>query len=222
VLLDRKRIKFWQKWVFLLMAILMASFLIFGYSGVLQGCSNRVGLTQANPADSRVKALTTQLQADPTNGATMLALAEAYQIRAGGQQTGSSGQQSDNAQALALYDKFLGLATAKQGATKQEAKDSRIKALEGQAQIYSNQQDWANVIKTYGRLTELRPQNAQYFLSLGEAASQSGNTATALLAFTRFLQLAPNDINAPTVKAWIKSQTQTASPSPKPSPTTSP
>ncbi len=222
MLLDRKRIKFWQKWVFLLMAILMASFLIFGYSGVLQGCSNRVGLTQANPAEARVKALTAQLQADPTNGATMLALAEAYQIRAGGQQTGSSGQQSDYAQALTFYDRFLSLATAKQGATKQEAKDNRIKALEGQAQIYVNQQNWAEVVKTYSRLTELRPQNADYFLLMGEAASQSGDTSTALLAFTRFLQLAPNDPNAATVKAWIKTQTQTASPTPKPSPTTSP
>ena len=34
MLLDRKRVKFWQKWVFLFMAILMAGFLVFGYSGV--------------------------------------------------------------------------------------------------------------------------------------------------------------------------------------------
>jgi hypothetical protein len=61
--------------------------------------------------DARVKALTTQLQADPTNGARMLALAEAYQIRAGTKQTGSSGAQSDYARALALYDKFLSRAS---------------------------------------------------------------------------------------------------------------
>jgi tetratricopeptide (TPR) repeat protein len=222
VLLDRKRVKFWQKWVFLFMAILMASFLIFGYSGVLQGCTNRVGLTQASPADARVKDLTKQLQADPTNGATVLSLAEAYQIRAGSQQTGSSGAQGDYAQALSLYEKFLALPSAKQGATKQEAKDSRVKALESQAQIYVIQGDLAKVVKVYGRLTELRPDNADYFLAMGTAAQQSGDTPTALLAFTRFLQLAPSDPNAPTIKAWIKSQTQTASPTPKPSPTTSP
>jgi cytochrome c-type biogenesis protein CcmH/NrfG len=220
VLLDRKRVKFWQKWVFLFMAILMASFLIFGYSGVLQGCSNRVGLTQANPAEARVKDLTKQLQADPTNGQKMLALAEAYQIRGGTQQTGSSQAQSDYAQALALYEKFLGLTPAQQGATKQEIKDNRVKALESQGQIYVSQQDWAKVVKVYQSLTGLRPKNADYFLLLGEAASQNGDTPTALLAFTRFLQLAPNDPNATTVKDWIKSQTQSASPTP--SPTSSP
>ena len=230
MLLDRRRVKFWQKWVFLFMAILMASFLIFGYSGVLQGCTNRVGLTQANPADARVKDLTKQLQADPKNGQTMLALAEAYQIRAGTRVAGSAAAKSDYAQALALYDGFLALPSAKQGATKQEIKDNKVKALEQQALIYNNQQDWGNVVKTYGTLTELRPDNAAYFASMGEAAIHSNDTHTALLAFTRFLQLAPNDPNAASVKAWIKSQTQSASPTPKPSaqasakpsPTTSP
>lgn len=222
MLLDRRRVKFWQKWVFLFMAILMAGFLIFGYSGVLQGCSNRVGLTQANPAEARVKDLTNQLQADPSNGAKMLALAEAYQVRAGTQQTGSAKAQSDYAQALTYYDKFLALPAAQQGATKKEIKANKVKALESQGQIYVSQQDWAKVVKIYGRLTELRPKNADYFLLLGEAANQSSDTATALLAFTRFLQLAPNDPNATTIKDWIKSQTQSASPTPTPSPTTSP
>jgi tetratricopeptide (TPR) repeat protein len=214
VLLDRKRVKFWQKWVFLFMAILMAGFLIFGYSGVLQGCTNKVGITSANPAEARVKDLTTQLQADPGNGAKMLALAEAYQVRAGTQQTGSSKAQSDYAQALSYYEKFLVLPAAQQGATKREIKDNKTKALESQAQIYVIQGDLAKVVKVYGRLTDLHPKNADYFLSMGTAAQQTGDTPTALLAFTRFLQLAPNDPNAETIKAWIKSQSSTASPTP--------
>ncbi len=222
MLLDRKRVKFWQKWVFLFMAILMASFLIFGYSGVLQGCTNRVGLTQTNPAQARVKDLTKQLQADPTNGLKMLALAEAYQLRAGTQQKGGAKAQGDYAQALGLYEKFLGLEAAQQGATKTEIKDNKVKALEGQAQIYSNQGDLAKVVKVYGQLTELRPKNAGYFYDMGFAAQQNGETATALLAFTRFLQLAHNDINAATIKDWIKRQTASISPTPTPSPTTSP
>jgi tetratricopeptide (TPR) repeat protein len=222
VLLDRKRVKFWQKWVFLFMAILMASFLIFGYSGVLQGCTNRVGLTQGNPAEAQVKDLTQQLQASPGNGQTILALAEAYQVRAGTQQTGSAKAQSDYAQALSLYEKFLALSPAQQGGTKQEIQDNKVKALESMAQIYVIQQDLAKVVKTYERLTALRPKNADYFLAMGTAAQQSGDTKTALLAFTRYLELAPDAPEAATIKDWIKSQTQTASPTPSPSPTTSP
>jgi tetratricopeptide (TPR) repeat protein len=218
VLLDRKRVKFWQKWVFLFMAILMAGFLVFGYSGVLQGCTNRVGLTQTNPAEARVNDLSTQLEASPGNGATMLALAEAYQVRAGTQQSGSAKAQGDYAQALKLYEKFLGLAAAQQGATKKEIKDNKVKALESMAQINVIQGDLAQVVKVYERLTELRPNNADYFLAMGTAAQQSGDTPTALLAFTRYLALAPDAPEAETIRAWIKSQTEPASSSPTPTP----
>ena len=218
MLLDRKRIKFWQRWVFLFMAILMASFLIFGYSGLLQGCSDRVGITQANPAEARVKELTQKLQADPDNGQTVLALAEAYQQRAGLQQTGSANAQSDYAQALALYEQFLALESARQGATKKEIKDNRVKALENEAQIYVIQSDLASVVDVYKRLTALRPKAADYFLTMGTAAQQTGDTATAMLAFTRYLELAPDAPEAATIKAWIKAQTEPASPTPAPTP----
>ncbi len=223
MLLDRKRVKFWQKWVFLSMAILMAGFLVFGYSGVLQGCTNRVGLTQTNPAEARVNDLTKQLQASPSSGATMLALAEAYQARAGTQTTGSSKAQSDYAQALTYYDRFLALPAAQQGATKREAKDNRIRALENQAQIYVIQGNLAEVVKVYGKLTELRPDNADYFLAMGTAAQQTGDTQTALLAFTRYLQLAPDAPEAATIKAWIKEQSKsTSSTAPTPAASSSP
>ena len=39
MLLDRRKVKFWQKIVFGFMAFLMAAFLVVGYSGVLNGCT---------------------------------------------------------------------------------------------------------------------------------------------------------------------------------------
>ncbi len=39
MLLDRRKVKFWQKIIFGFMAFLMAAFLVVGYSGVLNGCS---------------------------------------------------------------------------------------------------------------------------------------------------------------------------------------
>ena len=57
MLLNRKRVKFWQKIVFGFMAALMASFLIFGYSGIASGCSHRSSLNSGNSAlDSQLKA----------------------------------------------------------------------------------------------------------------------------------------------------------------------
>lgn len=222
MLLDRKRVKFWQKWIFLFMAILMASFLIFGYSGVLQGCTNRVGMTQANPYDRQVKDLGAKVKADPADGQALLALAQAYQTRAGTQTTGSGSQSSDYADAITSYERFLKLKKSDQGA---DPKANRITALESLAQLYVGVRDWGKVVDVYGRLTTIDPKKADYFYSMGVAAQQAGDTQQALLAFTRFLQLAPNAPEAATVKDWMKQQVQASSApstSPKPTPTASP
>jgi len=219
VLLDRKRVKFWQKWIFLFMAILMASFLIFGYSGVLQGCSNRVGLSQANPYEQQIKELTAKVRANPNDGQAILSLAEAYQAHASTQTTGSSAQSGDYANAIAYYERFLKLKKAQQGAT---PRASQVQALEALGQLYVAIGDWSKVVNVYERLTTLEPKKADYFYSLGVAAQQAGDTQQALLAFTRYLQLAPNSAEAATIKQWMKQQAQSASPGPSTSPTTSP
>jgi len=219
VLLDRKRVKFWQKWIFLFMAILMASFLIFGYSGVLQGCSNRVGLSQANPYEQQIKELTAKVRANPNDGQAILSLAEAYQAHASTQTTGSSAQSGDYANAIAYYERFLKLKKAQQGAT---PRASQVQALEALGQLYVAIGDWSKVVNVYERLTTLEPKKADYFYSLGVAAQQAGDTQQALLAFTRYLQLAPNSAEAATIRQWMKQQAQSASPGPSTSPTTSP
>ena len=219
MLLDRKRVKFWQKWIFLFMAILMASFLIFGYSGVLQGCSNRVGLSQANPYEQQIKELTAKVRANPNDGQAILSLAEAYQAHASTQTTGSSAQSGDYANAIAYYERFLKLKKAQQGAT---PRASQVQALEALGQLYVAIGDWGKVVNVYERLTTLEPKKADYFYSLGVAAQQAGDTQQALLAFTRYLQLAPNSAEAATIKQWMKQQAQSASPGPSTSPTTSP
>ena len=219
MLLDRKRVKFWQKWIFLFMAILMASFLIFGYSGVLQSCSNRVGLSQANPYEQQIKELTAKVRANPNDGQAIFSLAEAYQAHASTQTTGSSAQSGDYANAIGYYERFLKLKKAQQGAT---PRASQIQALEALGQLYVAIGDWSKVVNVYERLTTIEPKKADYFYSLGVAAQQAGDTQQALLAFTRYLQLAPNSAEAATIRQWMKQQAQSASPGPSTSPTTSP
>ncbi len=58
-------------------------------------------------------------------------------------------------------------------------------------------------MNVYGQLTSLAPKNAQYFLDMGELAISAGDTERALLAFTRYLQLAPDSPDAEFVKDWI-------------------
>ena len=59
---------------------------------------------------------------------------------------------------------------------------------------------------------------------MGQFAISANQTNIALLAFTRYLQLAPNSPDAKTIKDWVRKNTATASASPKasPKPTASP
>jgi len=59
VLLDRRKVKFWQKIVFGFMAFLMAAFLVVGYSGVLNGCTL---FGEEQSATEQLQATITQLQ----------------------------------------------------------------------------------------------------------------------------------------------------------------
>ncbi len=70
--------------------------------------------------------------------------------------------------------------------------------------MYDTLGDYQAETGVYGQLTEIRPRNADYFFGMGNAAINAGDTNGALLAFQRFLELAPDDPAAPDVKAWIK------------------
>ena len=65
----------------------------------------------------------------------------------------------------------------------------------------------------------LRPKDAQSYLDSATAALNAGDTATALLAFSKFLELDPTSPDAAQVKAWIKENTPKSTPTPSPSPT---
>ena len=58
MLLDRRRIKYWQRWIYALMAILMVAFLIYIPLGS-QGCG--AGTTTVQNPNDRITALKKQL-----------------------------------------------------------------------------------------------------------------------------------------------------------------
>ena len=69
---------------------------------------------------------------------------------------------------------------------------------------YNNLQTTATKAETaYQKLAALSPDDATLQIQLGQAAQNAGDSATALIAYRRFLKLAPNDPLAPQVRRVI-------------------
>lgn len=203
MLLDRQRAKFWQRIVFGFMAFLMGAFLIVGYSGVLEGCGFGGG---GSTADSRyseqVTAALAALKASPGTAAAVRAAAEAYQARGFAEADASQAQKRDLGEALKYYDQLLDMKDKRLGP---DPKVVRIDVVEnGRLPVHVKLGDAAGVAADYGVLTELQPKKAENFLDLGLWASQAGNLKLAYLAFTRYLEMEPESVNAPDIKARLK------------------
>lgn len=210
MLLDRRRVKFWQKWVFGIMAVLMAGFLIMIPINPA-GCGKETAATdQVQQSIDRYEAA---VKADPKDAQAWRDLGDAYVtgVSAGHQQGAAYTDQetADLKRATFAYRKSVRLLTKQKGA---EAKAQRLETLEVLASVYATMGDYGAATSVYGELTALQPRNADYFFGMGNAAINAGDTTSALLAFQRFLELAPNDPAAPDVKAWIKQN----APSPAP------
>ncbi len=202
MLLDRKRVKFWQRWVFLVMAVLMGGWLVSIPIGRAAGCG---GTTSAGKdLDTEIAALQRQAAADPKNADAWKKLGEALLSRGTLQTQGSAAQTADWQAGASAYAKYVKLLAKQKGAT---AKQARVSALQDLATMYLQLKDYQKAVTVYGQLTGLQPKVAQYFFDMGSIAVNAGDTATALLAFNRFLQLAPNSPEASAVKQWVKTNT---------------
>ena len=75
---------------------------------------------------------------------------------------------------------------------------------------------YGNAIATYKRLAVANPKDSSTQFELAQTAEQTGDAATAIAAYERFLVLAPQDPTAPAVRARIKqlkaSQAQSTAP----------
>jgi len=204
VLLDRRKVKFWQKIVFSFMALLMVVFLV-GYAGASWiGCGDS-GET-ASTLDDRIAALERQIAASPGAVEARLALAETLRRRANQQMEGSQGRTADLEASAAAYEAYVDELAGAKGtkAEKREAERRQVAALEDLVKVYLSMGDFERVTRVYGRLTELRPNKAEYFYDMGRVAINAGDTNMALLAFTRFLELEPDADEASQVREWVE------------------
>jgi tetratricopeptide (TPR) repeat protein len=219
VLLDRQRVKFWQKWVFGFMAVIMAAFLLMIPLNRSLGCGGSSSATQS--LDQEITRLNAAVQKDPKNAELWRQLAEAYDSRgvpSSDQTQLTAAQRADLQKAAVAYEKASRLFAKQKGP---DARAARVSVLESLSSVYYALGDFSNVVGVYGRLTDLVPRNADYFFFMGQAAEQAGENSTAALAFTKYLELSP-DLSA-SDKAALKARIATLSgvSSPTPQPTTS-
>jgi tetratricopeptide (TPR) repeat protein len=216
VLLDRRKVKFWQKIVFGFMAFLMAAFLIVGYSGVLNGCSF---FNSTKSATEELQKTVTQYQtavaADPKDAASWTKLGDAYVLMAN-QQTDTATQKTYWQKAVVAYKKADAILAAQKGSA---VKKQRLSVLQSLVSTYLYLTDYTQATAAYGEITALTPKDAQSYFDMATVAINAGDTNTALLAFTKYLELDPNAQDATQVKAWIKQNTPKSTPTPSPSPT---
>lgn len=208
MLLDRRRVKFWQKIIFSVMAFLMVVFAL-GASVAYIGCNNSG--TTVKPSDT-VKKAAAQAKAHPTSLAARIALAQAWLQLARAQTQGSDAETSALNSAASAYEKYLKLQTG----TSLAAKKQRLDAAMALVSIYTQLENWDKATVAYGVLTELQPDNADNYILYGEAAQKAGRDDIAILAYQKYLQLAPHGTYAKDVKVSLKKLQKQATASPSP------
>jgi len=70
------------------------------------------------------------------------------------------------------------------------------------------QENYTAAEKAYQRVARLQPRDAPTQLGLAQAAQQAGDTTTAIAAYRRFVQLAPDDPTSAIVKQQIRALQQ--------------
>jgi tetratricopeptide (TPR) repeat protein len=215
MLLNRQRVKFWQKIIFGFMAVLMAGFLIFGYSGVASSCNSSSSLNSGNSTlDKQVKAAVAALAKNPKDATALLGAAQGYQA-AGNVQSGlpSAKQSDDLTRALGYYDRYIALPDSVLGAT---ASGLRYQALQSETAIYIELVDYKSAVASYKKMLKLEPRNYDLYLGIASNAADAGDKAGAIAAYTTFLKLDPHSQYAAQVKAALAQLTAAASASPSP------
>ena len=192
MLLDRKRINRWAKWVALGLA------LVFGLSFVFMGVgtgvnvdwneiwnfvAGRDGTTNTGSAgpEDRIKTYEATLAADPNNVDALMGIATEYSSL---DQPLKAAEYLEKAAAVAPdnFDIYMRLASIYM------SPDSR---------------DYQAAVRVLNQATSLQPNDPQAFLQLGAAQRGAGNVSAAILAWNRYLQLVPEGDMADTVRAEL-------------------
>ena len=84
--------------------------------------------------------------------------------------------------------------------------DASVQVLQQQTQLA-----YTNAVASYQKAATLQPNEPNAWFTLGQTAQTSGDTATALTAYKRYLKLSPNSTSAAQIRQLIKSLSPTPS-----------
>lgn len=189
VLLDRKRINRWAKWVSLGLAIVFGlSFVFMGVGSGLNvdwsGLWDAFGSSSVAPqgSDSGVTAYEQALAANPNDLDALLGIANEHE---------SLGQPL-------LAAPYL------ERASKLKPDDFDLLMRLGEIYLLPDSLDYAAAVRVFNEATLLDPNNATAFLRLGVAERGAGNVSATILAWSRYLALDPDGEMAGTVRAELE------------------
>ena len=176
MLLDRKRINRWTRWFAIIMAIIFAlSGIFFGvgsYVGgnLLAGCAKSTPSANSTSFEDREAYYLDQINQNPKDTDSMSELAALYA-------NDSVGRYDD---AISWMNQAIAIAP------------TNVTYLQQLSALYAKTQKYDDGIKVFVQLTTQDPNNAGAFLQLGSLYKAAGQNANAILAWNRYLQLAPN------------------------------
>ncbi len=198
MLLDRKRIRKWAKWVALGLAIAFAAgFLLIGVgsgSGANVSEIFNSGCSSDNTADTstvgdEVQGWLDGLKADPTNTALMLELADYYEGLYNASQNTST-ESADSA--VQYYEQAL-------------ATDSSLKVVYVDlGQLFIKLGRFADAARVLNQATVVDPENPDVYLYLGTAQKSAGNIGEAILAWQKYLELDPDSRQAGAIRTELE------------------
>ena len=201
MLLDRKRINRWTRWGAIILAATFAVGTVFLGVGsqtgnFFSGCSKSspTSLSSSSSFEDREQYYKAQIDENPQDNISMLALANLYA-------DDSIGRYDD---AIEWFNKELKLEPSNV--------DIRLRI----ASIYLNKtQNFEAAVKTLTEVTTMAPDNAMAFLLLGQAAKSAGQNQTTIMAWNRYLEMAPTSEYATMIKDEIAKLTALPAVTPK-------
>lgn len=181
MLLDRKRINRLARWFAIILALTFAFGTVFLGVGsstgdVFLGCdkSTPTSISSSSSFEEREAYYKAQIEDNPVDTDSMMALANLY--------TDPSVTRYDDA--LAYYSKALEL----------DPTNTSTIVLIGKVNM--NKGDYAAAVEALNLATQAAPTDAYNFFLLGQAAKAAGQNQTAILAWSHYLEMNPNDPNA--------------------------
>ena len=173
MLLDRRKVKFWQRIVFGFMAFLMAAFLVVGYSGVLNGCtwfnSAESATEDARPADRQVPGR----REDRPSGR--------HGVAEPGRAAGLPRQPGSSRDPPPRRPTGCGRRTPTPAPTRSSPsrrarppRSSAWRCWAGWSTSSSSCRTTRRPPAVYGKITELKPKDAQSFFDMGDRRHQRG------------------------------------------------